>query len=132
MAVASAIATNIAQSIMSQPTTTMQIKRRLASIRKATRSAKGNLGAALVSLLKVQGILGLAARASRQLKMDCPKTWGILRYQMHGADMVYFFVQGMIKKYVDRLSLLEKKPVEFAKVMEALILDRQAKNILQP
>jgi len=100
--------------------------------RKIARSAKGGLGGALVSLLKAQGFLGHAANASRQLHRDCPKTWNILRYDMQGADMVFVFVQPMIAEYVDRLSLLEKDPLKFAKVMEALIRDRETKKILLP
>ncbi|VAW59263.1 hypothetical protein MNBD_GAMMA11-2629 [hydrothermal vent metagenome] len=131
-AISSAIATNIAKNILSHNVTNMRIKRDLASIRKLARSAKGGLGGALVGLLKAQGFLGHAAKASRQLRKDCPKTWNVLRYDMQGADMVFVFVQPMIAEYVDRLSLLEKEPLKFARVMEALIRDRETKKILLP
>jgi len=128
-AIASAIATQIAKAIMSDPTNNRMIKRRLVSLRKGINSAKGNLGTVLLSLLKTQGLLGVAATSSRQLNQDCPKTWRILRHKMHGADMVFFLVQPMIQEYVDRLSILEKDPIKFAKVMAALIKDRQSKKI---
>lgn len=131
-AIASAIATNIAKAIMSDPTNNRMIKRRLVAVRKGINSAKENLGSALVTLLKAQGFLAVSAKASRQLKQDCPKTWGILRHKMQGADMVFFFVQPMIQEYVDRLSILEKDPLQFANVMAALIKDRQAKKIFYP
>lgn len=131
-AIASAIATNIAKSILLDQVTNRRIKKRLVVLRKGINSAKGNLGAVLLALLKAQGLLGVAARFSRQLNRDCPRTWRVLRDKMHGADMVYFFVQPMIQEYVDRLSILEKDPLKFAKVMEALIRDRQANKIFRP
>lgn len=130
--IASAIATDISKSLLSRPANNLMIKRRLVVIRKGINSAKGSLGTVLLTLLKTQGLLGLISKASRQLNQKCPRTWSILRYKMHGADMVYYFVQPMIQEYVDRLSILEKDPVKFTKIMTALIRDRKSRDIFYP
>jgi len=46
--------------------------------------------------------------------------------------MVYFLIQPMVQEYVDRISLLEKNPVEFARVMKALIADKKTVHIFHP
>ncbi len=38
----------------------------------------------------------------------------------------------MIQEYVDRLSLLEKEPIKFAKLIEALIKERDSMDIFYP
>ncbi len=131
-AITSAIATQIAKSIMNNAADSRSIKRNLVKIKKEISSANGGLAKVLLTLLKTQGFLGLAANQSRILMRDCPATWSILRHKMNGTDMVYFLVQPMIQEYVDRLSLLEKEPIKFAKLIEALIKERNAINIFYP
>ncbi|BFM10650.1 hypothetical protein R50072_08030 [Simiduia litorea] len=131
-AIAAAISVQIAKKIMAHESMTYHLKRRLAGIRKQIKPAKGGLGGALVTLLKAQGLLGLAAKSSRNLKDKCPTTWHTLRYKLRGCDMVYFLIEPLISEYVDRLSLLEKRPVEFLKVMQALIKEKQTVQIFFP
>lgn len=47
----------------------------------------------------------------------------------NGADMVYFLVRPMVQEYVDRVSLLEKNPAEFVKVMRALAKTGDANKV---
>lgn len=131
-ALAAAISVHIAKKIMSRPAVTMSTKRTLAGLRRHASSANGGLAGALKILLTTQGLLGTAAKSSRKLKHDCPQTWQALRYRMNGCDMLYFLVAGVLKEYVDRLSLLEKRPDEFVKVMAALISARESKAVFFP
>lgn len=132
VAISAAIATQIAKKIMSDPAMTFSLKRRLVRLKKAAKPMGGGLGKALLILLHGQGLLGIAAKSSRTLKEKCPTTWKTLRHKLHGADMAYFLIEGMMSEYVDRLSLLEKQPKEFFKVMEALIRERLTKKIFYP
>lgn len=131
-ALATIIAAHITKKILHNSQDKEIIKRKLAGIRKEWRKANGGLGTALMVLLKSQGLLGLAAKDSRSLQADCPKLWSIMRYKMHGTDMIYFLFRGFIQEYIDRLSLLEKQPAEFAKVMRALIRDKRTAQIYFP
>lgn len=131
-ALAAIIAAHITRKIIHSGQDKEIIKRKLAGIRKEWKKANGGLGAALMVLLKSQGLLGLAAKGSRSLQADCPKLWSIMRYKMHGTDMIYFLFRGFIQEYVDRLSLLEKQPAEFARVMRALIRDKRTTQIYFP
>lgn len=132
IAISAIIATQISKKIMSDPAMTFSLKRRLAHLKRAAKPMGGGLGKALVILLKAQGLIGTAAKSSRTLNEKCPTTWKKLRYKLHGADMVYFLIEGVVNEYVDRLSLLEKQPQEFFRVMEALIRDRLTKKIFYP
>lgn len=131
-AISAAIATKISKKIMSDPAMTYSLKRRLARLKKAAKPMGGGLGKAVLILLQAQGLLGVAAKSSRTLRDKCPTTWKTLRYKLHGADMVYFLLEGMVSEYVDRLSLLEKQPDEFFKVMEALVRARITKKVFYP
>lgn len=130
--VASIIAVNIAKRIMKLPDIDLRVKRKLAALRQQSRSAKGGMGGALVVLLKSQGLLALAARASRELKQSCPTTWQHLRYKMNGCDMLYFLVQNPLQEYVDRLSLLEKDPQTFMVIMAELAKSKNTKDLFFP
>lgn len=46
--------------------------------------------------------------------------------------MAYFLIEDVVGEYVDRLSLLEQNPKEFAKVMEALIKSKETTKIFFP
>jgi len=131
-AISSLIASKIAKDIMSDPRNTRVVKRHLAVIRKGINSTKGNLGNILLTLLKTQGLLGVVAKASRQLHSDCPITWGIMRNKMQGIDMIFFLMQPILQEYVDRLNLLKKQPLVFVKVIGALIRDRETNSLLRP
>ena len=96
------------------------------------KKAGGGLGGALVTLLKSHGLLGIAAKHSRELKQKCPKTWHTLRYKLQGCDMMYFLIQPLLSEYVDRLSLLEHQPTEFLRVMRALIEARHTRDVFYP
>lgn len=130
--IALAVATKITRKLLEVDSEKMRLKRRLAALRSHARKAKGGLGSALVTLLKAQGQLGIAAKHSRDLKAKCPKTWHTLRYRLHGCDMVYFLLQPLLSEYVDRLSLLEHQPDEFLKVMRALIEARKTRQVFIP
>ena len=117
---------------MTSPSSNFHINRRLVRIRKGINSVKGKGATVLLTLLKSNGLIAEAAECSRKLKVDCPVTWSIMRNKLQGIDMIFFLIQPMIQEYVDRLNLLEKQPAVFAKVMGALIRDRQANNILRP
>lgn len=108
------------------------LKRRLVRIRQTARTMKGGLGGAMLTLLNTQGILNKAAESSRQLQRTCPRLWHILRFQLNGANMAYFLVEGVVQEYVDRISLLEQNPKEFAKVLEALIKAKLTPKIFFP
>ncbi|MDN3638775.1 cellulose-binding protein [Simiduia curdlanivorans] len=131
-AIALALATKITKQMLINADKDYQLRRQLTKIRAMGRQAGGSLGGALVTLLKSQGFLGTAAKHSRELKQKCPTTWHTLRYKLQGCDMVYFLVQPLLGEYVDRLSLLERQPVEFLKVMRALIESRNTREIFYP
>ena len=131
-ALAAIIAAHITKKILHNSQDKKIIKRKLAGIRKEWKKANGGLGTTLMVLLKSQGLLGLSAKESRSLQADCPKLWSIMRYKMHGSDMIYFLFRGFIQEYIDRLSLLEKQPAEFAQVMRALIRDKKTTQIYFP
>ncbi|WP_439510934.1 hypothetical protein [Marinimicrobium koreense] len=50
------------------------------------------------------------------------------RLMLNGGDAF----QSVGREYVDRLSLLERRPKEFAKVMAALVHEKQTRNIFFP
>ena len=131
-ALAAIIAAHITKKILHNSQDKKIIKRKLAGIRKEWKIANGGLGTTLMVLLKSQGLLGLSAKESRSLQADCPKLWSIMRYKMHGTDMIYFLFRGFVQEYIDRLSLLEKQPAEFAQVMRALIRDKKTTQIYFP
>ena len=92
----------------------------------------GGLGGSVLFLLQSQGLLGIAADSSRRLSQTNPEVWNILRFRLNGANMVYFLVEDLLQEYVDRLSLLERQPSEFAKVMKALLAAGNTKEIFFP
>jgi len=131
-AMGAALASKITRNLIRNSAHAMQLKRQLVRYRKLGRPAKGGLGRFLLTLLKTQGLLNKAGESSRRLNQCCPRVWNTLRYQLNGANMVYFLIEGMVQEYVDRLSLLENNPKEFAKVMAALIRDKQTPQIFFP
>lgn len=132
VALSYAIAAVVTKKLMAQSAEIPGIKRDLVKIRKAVKPLKGGLGSALLTLLGAQGHLDEAAQASRRLQSASPRIWNILRFKLNGANMVYFLVENMLSEYVDRLSLLERNPKEFAKVMAALVKDKQTPAIFFP
>lgn len=132
-AIASAIAVAVTKKIMRDNAKNLyRVKRQLVNFRKMARSAGGNMGTALLVLLKTQGLLDQAAETSRELQRSSPVIWNFMRYKLNGADMVYFLVEGMIHEYVDRLSLLQRNPEAFMQAMKALIESKRTKEIFFP
>lgn len=107
-------------------------RRRLARLRDNARKLGGGLGGSVLFLLHSQGLLSIAAGSSRRLHEANPKVWSTLRFRLNGANMVYFLVENLLQEYVDRLSLLEKRPHEFAKVMKALLAAGDTREIFFP
>ncbi|MDZ7925074.1 MAG: cellulose-binding protein [Marinagarivorans sp.] len=132
VALSYAIAAQITKKILSQSAEVPSLKRDLVKIRKSVKSLKGGLGGAMLTLLGTQGHLHRAAEASRRLQQANPRIWNVLRFKLNGANMVYFLVENMVAEYVDRLALLEKNPIEFSKVMAALIKDKKTPAIFFP
>jgi len=132
VALSYAIASTVTKKLIAQSAEIPGIKRDLVKIRKAVKPLKGGLGGTLLTLLGTQGHLNKAAQASRRLQTASPRLWNILRFKLSGANMVYFLVENMLSEYVDRLSLLESNPKEFAKVMAALVKDKQTPAIFFP
>lgn len=132
VAIAAIIASSITKKIMIYNNEIPQLKRRLVKLRKAGRKVKGGLGGALLKLLSAQGILDKAAKSSRELKQSNPRIWTVLRYEMNGANMIYFLIENIVQEYVDRLYLLETQPLEFAKLMEALIREKHTPKLFLP
>lgn len=126
------LASKICKKILLKSDNLYATKRRLAQLRSSARQLNGGLGGALLTLLNTQGVLDSAAQSSRQLQQSCPRVWNILRYRLNGANMVYFLVENMLQEYVDRLSLLERRPDEFAKVLRVLLRDRRTTDIFFP
>lgn len=130
--VASIIAAKIARKIMASPDVTFRLKRRIANMKAASKSARGNLGTALVLLLKANGMLGVAAEESRKLKLESPTLWRYLRNDLAGMDMMLFLVRGFVQEYIDRISLLENQPEVFAQLMASLVKAGKTKEIFFP
>lgn len=128
-AVAVVIAVQIAKSL-AMSIARSAAYRRLLRLRPTAKS--NNLAGVLITLLKSNGLLGQAGQASRRLKTKSPRLWTHLRNRAGGLDMMYFVVEGFTKEYVDRISLLEKDPVMFARIMEALITSGDTQNIIVP
>lgn len=126
------IAGKITKKIMTRSMEVQILKKRLVRIRQTAKKMKGGLGGAMLTLLNTQGILNKAAESSRQLQRSCPRVWNILRFRLNGANMVYFLIEGVAQEYIDRLALLEQNPVEFGKVMEALIKAKLTQKIFFP
>ena len=127
-----AIASMVTKKLIAQSAEVPGIKRDLVKIRKAVKPLKGGLGGTLLTLLGTQGHLDRAAQASRRLQNNSPRLWNMLRFKLNGANMVYFLVENLLGEYVDRLSLLESNPKEFAKVMAALVKEKQTPAIFFP
>lgn len=132
VAIALIIASAITKRLLVKSVEIPSLKRNLVRIRKFGRTMKGGLGKTFISLLNVQGQLDKAARSSRNLQNNCPTLWNKLRFKLHGANMAYFLIEDVVGEYVDRLSLLEQNPKEFAKVMEALIKSKETTKIFFP
>lgn len=131
-AIAAAIALKITKKILRSNQIGGRLKSQISKIRKSLKPMKGGLGGTLINLLKAQGLLGTAAKSSRALKDKCPTTWFHLRYKLKGCDMIYFLIEPFVAEYVARLSLLEKQPLEFAKVMAALVKEKNTQSIFFP
>ncbi|WP_347332584.1 cellulose-binding protein [Marinimicrobium locisalis] len=131
-AMAVALATAITRKLLTRSDELYDLKRRLVKLRTAAKKMNGGLGGAMLTLLQAQGLLDHAGEASRRLQQAAPKVWNTLRFQLNGANMVYWLVEGMLREYVDRLELLEKKPAEFARIMAALVRDKQTSHIFFP
>jgi hypothetical protein len=132
VAIAVAIASTITKKIMRESPALYELKRKLVSVRKTAKTMKGGLGGAMLTLLKSQGLLNIAAEASRRLNNDSPRVWNRLRFRLNGANMVYFLVENMVSEYIDRLAVLERNPEEFGKILEALIKAKQTPQIFFP
>ncbi len=131
--IASAIATKVTKKILMQNRRdAYSIRRDLVGLRKQLKPATGGLAKALMALLEAQGMLAIAAKSSRKLQYSCGPIWNILRYKLHGCDMLYFLIEPMVEEYVDRLSMLEKRPAEFLKIMAALYKAKKTKQIFFP
>lgn len=131
-AIACIIAARVTRKIMISPGMTWGAKKQLAKLRKSAKGSGGAAGKVLMALLKAQGLLGNAARASRRLEQDCPKLWNFLRYKCGGIDMLLFLVEGSVKEYLDRISVLEKDPILFMKMMKAMIEAGKTTEIFLP
>ncbi|MCW8125285.1 cellulose-binding protein [Microbulbifer halophilus] len=131
-AIGAILASLVCKKLMAQSRGIDTVKRDLAKLRSQAKKANGSLGKTLLALLNAQGVLSRAGEASRRLQQTSPRIWHILRYRLNGANMVYFLVEPLLQEYIDRLSLLEKKPAEFAKVMTALVRDKQTRQIFFP
>lgn len=131
-AIGAALASKICKKILLKSENRNALRRRLARLRSSARQLNGGLGGALLTLLNTQGVLDRAGESSRQLQQSCPRVWSTLRYRLNGANMVYFLVENMLQEYVDRLSLLERRPDEFARIMRALLRDRRTTDIFFP
>ena len=132
VAIALVIASNISKNLLISTREGNSLKRKMAIYRRSARKLNGGLGGAMITLLKAQGMLNKAAESSRQLQISCPRIWSILRHKLNGANMVYFLVDNIVAEYIDRIAVLERNPIEFGKVMEALIKDRQTTSIYFP
>ncbi|WP_347332887.1 cellulose-binding protein [Marinimicrobium locisalis] len=126
------IATSITKRLLMTSPEVPRVKRDLVRLRRAAQKGKGGLGGALITLLNTQGLLHKAGESSRRLQSACPRLWRLLRYNLNGANMIYFLVEGMVHEYVDRLALLEQNPREFGKVVEALIREKRTQAIYFP
>lgn len=131
-AVAVIIAVKITKKIMLSPGVSRSIKNKISTLRKTVKSAKGNMGTALVTLLQMNGWLGIAAAESRQLQADCPTLWKHLRYTMGGFDMMLFLVRGFVSEYLDRIAVLEKNPQLFLGLMASLAKEGKTREIFFP
>ncbi|ABD83114.1 hypothetical protein [Saccharophagus degradans] len=132
VALGAIIAAQVTKKIINNSAEIHLTKRRLVELRSKSKSLKGGLGSSLITLLKIQGLLGQAAASSRALHQACPKLWNHMRYKLNGADMIYFLIENMTQEYVDRLALLERSPQQFIMVMRALIKDKQTISIFFP
>lgn len=131
-AIAAIVAAKVAQKIMLSSAMSFATKKRLAALRKSMKSAKGGAATTLILLLKANGFLGVAAEASRDLQRDCPTLWRFLRYRGSGIDMLLFLVKDCVKEYLDRISILEKNPEIFMKMMRSLIQVGKTSEIFLP
>ncbi|WP_027330658.1 hypothetical protein [Marinimicrobium agarilyticum] len=131
-AMGAVLAASISKKLLNQGPGINATKRDLAKLRTHMRGLKGGLAGTLLTLLQAQGFLDRAGDASRRLNQASPRVWRLLRYELNGANMVYFLVEPFLREYVDRLSLLERRPQEFAKVMAALVQAKQTRNIFFP
>ncbi|WP_341937636.1 cellulose-binding protein [Marinimicrobium sp. C2-29] len=131
-AMGAVLAATICKKLMTQGPGLNATKRDIAKLRSHMRGLRGGLGGALLKLLQTQGVLDRAGDASRRLNQASPRLWRLLRFDLNGANMVYFLVEPLIKEYVDRLALLERRPQEFSKVMIALMQEKQTKSIFFP
>jgi len=129
VAIATVIASKITKKLMRSLDTTWRFKKRIASMRKISKS--GGAGT-LITLLKTQGWIGIAVDSSRKLKMSCPKLWNFLRNDLNGADLLFFLVSELTKEYVDRISLIEKSPTTYLKLMQSLVREGNTKEIFFP
>lgn len=131
-AIAAAIASAVCKKLLKSSFQARELQRLRIGWRNAGKIKSGGLSGTLLGLLSAQGWLNTAAKSSRELQVSCPRVWNILRYKLNGANMAYFLVENMVAEYVDRIALLEKSPVQFAKVMEALIRDKHTPAIFFP
>lgn len=131
-AIAAAIASAVCKKLLKSSLQARELKRLRIEWRNASKTKTGGLSGTLLGLLNAQGWLNTAAASSRELQSSCPRLWNILRYKLNGANMAYFLVENMVGEYVDRIALLEKSPVQFAKVLEALIRDKRTPAIFFP
>lgn len=126
------IAAKITKKIMRSPNINFGAKRRIAALKRSANKTKGGLTTALSILLKTNGYLGIAARDSRRLKSECPKLWLLLRYRLKGLDLLTFLIRDNVQEYIDRISILERDPKTFIKLMKALIDSGKTTEIFLP
>jgi len=131
-ALAVIIAAKITKKILRSPQVNQSLRRKLSSLRKSVKKTNGGLVTALVVLLNANGFLGLAAAESRKLQIECPTLWKTLRYDLGGFDMMIFMVRDFVAEYLDRISLLEKSPQTFLKLMAALVKEGKTKEVFFP
>lgn len=83
---------------------------------KYTKSLVGVLN----TLLKTQGVLQAASKASHRLHASSPMLWQFFRSR-GGMDLIFFLVEDYLKEYVDRIGLAEKHPIQFIKMIDAIV-----------
>ena len=126
------IASRITRAMMINAKSDFHFKRKLARLRSTYRSLGGKPATLLITLLDLNGWLGIAARESRDLHDRCPTLWSFLRFDLNGVDMLYFLIKDFFKEYIDRIALIETDPAAFVGLMGALVQAGRTREIFFP
>lgn len=130
--VAGIIASRITRSMMIDISTDYAFKRQIARLRSTYRNFGGAPAKILITLLGLNGLLGIAERESRALNEKCPRLWSFLRHDLDGMDMLFFLVKDFMKEYIDRIALIETDPATFVALMGALARSGRTREIFFP